>query len=103
MPPAARSRSGWPPPWNKCADGTRPQARARKDGSLREIWLREGGIAGFRLTGDVSGAGIYRCLIHRGADASAYEHRLLDPGFGPGYVENLAASCLARIEASLVV
>lgn len=67
------------------------ELRARRDGSLRKIWLREGRIAGFRLTGDVSSAGIYRSLMNRQADVSAYEHRLLDPGFGMGYVENLAS------------
>ena len=73
------------------------ELRARRDGSLRKIWLQEGRIAGFRLTGDVSSAGIYRCLMNRREDVSTYQHRLLDPGFGMGYVENLASIPLPAI------
>ena len=73
------------------------ELRARQGGSLRKIWLQEGHIAGFRLTGDVSSAGIYRSLMNRQADVSTYQHRLLDPGFGMGYVESMASSALPAI------
>jgi NAD(P)H-nitrite reductase large subunit len=63
----------------------------RRDGVLRKIWLREGRIVGFRLAGDISGAGIYRSLMDRQVDVSAYKARLLEPGFGMGVMESLAS------------
>jgi NAD(P)H-nitrite reductase large subunit len=68
------------------------ELRLRHNGTLRKIYVEDGHIAGFRLTGDIRSAGIYRSLMNRGEDISAYKHRLLEPGFGMGYVENLASS-----------
>jgi nitrite reductase (NADH) large subunit len=70
------------------------ELRASHDDTLRRIYLQDGRIVGFRLTGDVSSAGICRRLMNRGEDVSAYKHRLLDQGFGMGYVENLASAVL---------
>jgi len=63
------------------------ELRQRQDGSLRKIYLKDGRIVGFRLTGDVSSAGIYRSLMNRRVDVSGYQHQLLGPGFGMGHLE----------------
>jgi NAD(P)H-nitrite reductase large subunit len=68
------------------------ELRARKNGTLRKIYLKEDRIVGFRLAGDVSSAGIYRSLMDRAEDVSAFKDRLLDPGFGMGHIESLASS-----------
>jgi NAD(P)H-nitrite reductase large subunit len=68
------------------------ELRARRDGTLRKIYLRDNRIVGFRLTGDVASAGIYRSLMNRQEDVGPFKDRLLEPGFGMGYVENLASS-----------
>ena len=67
------------------------ELRLRKSDTLRKIWLQNGRITGFRLTNDVSSAGIYRSLMNRQEDVAAYKDRLLEPGFGMGQVENLAS------------
>lgn len=64
----------------------------RHNGTLRKIFLKDSRIVGFRLAGDVSSAGIYRSLMNRREDVSAFKHRLLEPGFGLGTIENLASS-----------
>ena len=66
------------------------ELRTRRDGNLRKIFLQDDRIVGFRLTGDVGSAGIYLSLMNRRADVSAFKHRLLEPGFGMGYVEQMA-------------
>ncbi|MGC9332727.1 MAG: NAD(P)/FAD-dependent oxidoreductase [Anaerolineae bacterium] len=66
------------------------ELRQRRNGSLRKIYLQDGRIVGFRLTGDVSSAGIYRSLMNRGVDVSAFQHQLLEPGFGMGHLEERA-------------
>ncbi len=73
------------------------ELRARADGTLRKIYLQDGRIVGFRLTGDISSAGIYRSLMNRQEDVSAYKNRLLDHGFGMGYVENLASAVMLPV------
>jgi NAD(P)H-nitrite reductase large subunit len=65
------------------------ELRREGQGSLRKVWLQEGRIAGFRLVGDIRSAGIYRSLMNRREDVSAYRERLLEPRFGMGVVENL--------------
>jgi NAD(P)H-nitrite reductase large subunit len=60
------------------------ELRVRRNGTMRKIFLTEGRIVGFRLSGDVSGAGVLRSLMLRGADVSPYEDRLIDPAFGIG-------------------
>ncbi len=58
--------------------------------SVRKIYIRDGRIVGFRLLGDIKSAGIYRTLMNRRLDVSAFKGRLLEPGFGMGFVEGLA-------------
>jgi NAD(P)H-nitrite reductase large subunit len=54
----------------------------RRDGStLRKIFLDDGRIVGFRLAGDIRGAGTYRALMLKGADVSPFGEDLLDPRF----------------------
>jgi NAD(P)H-nitrite reductase large subunit len=72
------------------------ELRVRKNGTLRKIYLQDDRIVGFRLTGDVSSAGIYRSLMNRGEDVGAFKDRLLEPGFGMGHVENLVSTVQFR-------
>jgi len=65
----------------------RGEALCLRDGPvLRKVYLEDGRIQGFRLAGDIRGAGVYRALMLKGADVRAYGMRLLDPGFGAGSV-----------------
>jgi NAD(P)H-nitrite reductase large subunit len=56
--------------------------RYRDGGALRKIFLTDGRIVGFRLTGDARAAGVYRSLMLRHADVSAFGPKLTDPSFG---------------------
>jgi nitrite reductase (NADH) large subunit len=51
---------------------------------LRKVVLEGDRIVGFRLAGDVSGAGVYRSLMLRREDVSRFGRRLPEPGFGVG-------------------
>ena len=54
----------------------------RRDGStLRKIFIDDGRIVGFRLAGDIRGAGTYRALMLKGTDVSPFGEDLLDPRF----------------------
>jgi NADPH-dependent 2,4-dienoyl-CoA reductase/sulfur reductase-like enzyme len=54
----------------------------RRDGNtLRKIFLENGRIVGFRLAGDIRGAGTYRALMLKGTDVSRFGEDLLDPRF----------------------
>ncbi len=66
------------------------ELRVRRDGILRKLFLQDNRIIGFRLVGDVSGAGIYRSLMNRRVDVSGFRDQLLAPTFGMGYVEEMA-------------
>ena len=66
------------------------ELRARQDGSLRKIFLQNDRIVGFRLTGDASSAGIYLSLMNRKANVAPLRSRLLEPGFGIGYMQQVA-------------
>jgi len=68
------------------------ELRLRQNGTLRKIFVQDGRIVGFRLVGDVSLAGIYRSLMNRREDVTAFKHRLLEPGFGMGHIERMASS-----------
>ena len=67
--------------------------RRREGGKLRKIFLDDGRIVGFRLAGDIGGAGTYRALMLKGTEVSQYGEDLLDPrfhispnvGVGPSY------------------
>jgi NAD(P)H-nitrite reductase large subunit len=58
------------------------ELRAGRGDSLRTIILKDNRIVGFRLVGDVRGAGAYRSLMLRGTDVAAMRDDLLVPGFG---------------------
>jgi NAD(P)H-nitrite reductase large subunit len=48
-------------------------------------------IAGFRLAGDTSSAGVYLSLMNRNENVAAVKAHLLEPSLGMGYVEQMAA------------
>jgi NADPH-dependent 2,4-dienoyl-CoA reductase/sulfur reductase-like enzyme len=66
--------------------------RWRQGNALRKIFLRDGRIVGFRLTGDVSTAGLYRALMLARADVRTLGKRLLDPRVSAGALALAAAS-----------
>lgn len=66
----------------------------RRDGILRKIYLQDNRIVGFRLTGDVSNAGIYRSLMNKQVDVGPFKHLLLEPTFGMGTIEERARTSL---------
>ena len=66
------------------------ELRVKRGDNLRKIFVKDGCIAGFRLYGDISSAGILRSLMNRRADVSTFKTRLLEPGFGLGYLQGLA-------------
>lgn len=71
------------------------ELRRRRNGVLRKIYLQDDRIVGFRLTGDVSAAGIYRSLMNKRVDVGPYKHRLLEPTFGMGLIEEQARSAVS--------
>jgi NADPH-dependent 2,4-dienoyl-CoA reductase/sulfur reductase-like enzyme len=63
-------------------DLTGQETLRRRDGdTLRKIFLDHGRIVGFRLAGDIRGAGTYRALMLKGTDVSQFGEDLLDPRF----------------------
>lgn len=66
------------------------ELRLRKENTLRKIYIKDNKIVGFRLTGDISNAGIYRTLMNKEVDISPFLDDLLDPRFGMGYIEESA-------------
>lgn len=54
---------------------------SRDSGNLRKIYLTDNRITGFRLAGDIRGAGTYRALMLRGTDVARFGDSLLDPRF----------------------
>lgn len=60
------------------------ELRVRHGHKLRKIILEEDRITGFRLAGDIRGAGVYRSLMLRKADIGPYKKELLSPRFGLG-------------------
>ena len=55
--------------------------RRRNGATLRKIFLDDGRIVGFRLAGDIRGAGTYRALMLKGTDLTPFGEDLLDPRF----------------------
>jgi NADPH-dependent 2,4-dienoyl-CoA reductase/sulfur reductase-like enzyme len=55
--------------------------RRRNGATLRKIFLDDGRIVGFRLAGDIRGAGTYRALMLKGTDVTPFGEDLLDPRF----------------------
>jgi len=68
------------------------ELRMKRGDTLRKIYLQDNRIIGFRLVGDIRGAGIYRSLMNRKINVASFKQRLLEPGFGMGYIEGLAIS-----------
>lgn len=58
--------------------------RWQHNGAVRSVYLRGGTIIGAQLAGDIHAAGVYRSLMLRRADVTAYGSRLVEPGFGVG-------------------
>jgi NAD(P)H-nitrite reductase large subunit len=68
------------------------EIRVQKNDFIRKIYLDNNRIIGFRLAGDIRCAGIYRILMNRRTDVSPFLDRLLDQGFGMGYLEEVSLS-----------
>jgi NAD(P)H-nitrite reductase large subunit len=66
------------------------EMRRRQGDVLRKLYVADGRLVGFRLVGNVSAAGILRSLINRRVDVRPFQHRLLDPHFGMGFVTQQA-------------
>ena len=64
----------------------------QRGNTLRKLYLQDDRIVGFRLTGDLSAAGIYRTLMNKQVNVSRFKDHLLKPGFGMGIIEGLALS-----------
>ena len=60
------------------------ELRWRQGDALRKVFLDNGHIVGFRLVGDIRAGGVYRSLMLRKTDVSAFKRHLLDPRFGVG-------------------
>lgn len=58
--------------------------RLRRGAMLRQIFLEDGRVVGFRLVGDTRQAGLLRSLMLRCADVRPLRQALLDPRFGVG-------------------
>jgi len=57
------------------------ELRMCRNGNLRKLWLRDNRLVGFRLAGDVRGAGIFLNLIRRAVDITPIREALLEPSF----------------------
>ncbi|MDW7739036.1 MAG: FAD-dependent oxidoreductase [Bacillota bacterium] len=58
----------------------------RSDGNLRKLWVKDDRLVGFRLAGDIGGAGIYLSLIRRAVPISTIKDKLTDKNFGMAYL-----------------
>lgn len=70
--------------------------RLAGDGWMRKIFLDGGRIAGYRLAGNISGAGVYRSLMLRGVDVRDFGTALVEPGFGIGKLASITPEITAR-------
>lgn len=70
--------------------------RVARDGWLRKIFVEDGKIVGFRLAGNISGAGFYRSLMLRGVDIRRFGPDLAEPGFGLGQLAMVAPEVAVR-------
>ena len=68
------------------------ELRVQRENTLRKLYLQEDRIVGFRLTGDLRAAGIFRTLMNKQVNVSQFKDRLLKPGFGMGILEEMALS-----------
>lgn len=62
------------------------ELRMRDGDVLRKLFIEDGRITGFRLAGDIRGAGVYRRLMLNHADVRGYGTHLLEPTFGAGSI-----------------
>lgn len=69
--------------------------RARMNGGMRTLYLRENRLVGYQLVGDFRPAGALRALLTRVEDVRPVKDRLLDPHFGQGMLAWKAISSLA--------
>ena len=69
--------------------------RARQNGNLLTLYLKEHRLVGFQMVGDIRAAGVLRTLIIRGQDLRPLKPRLLEPNFGQGTVAWRALSSLS--------
>jgi NAD(P)H-nitrite reductase large subunit len=68
------------------------ELRTRDGDNLRRVFLSEGRIVGFRLVGDIRGAGVLHQLMLRREDVRRFHRRLASPAFGAGTVVLMAPS-----------
>lgn len=68
------------------------EIRVKHGDNICKVYLQDNRITGFRLVGDIRHAGIYRSLMNRRTNVAPFFDRLLEPGFGMGYLETIAAS-----------
>ncbi len=66
------------------------ELRSRDGDNLRKIYVEDGRIVGYRLTGDIRNAGIYRVLMNKKTDVRPFKDKLLGSNFGMGYIEEMA-------------
>ena len=69
--------------------------RLARDGWLRKIFIDDGRIVGYRLAGNIGGAGLYRSLMLRGIDVRRFGPELAEPGFGIGQLVSTTAEVAA--------
>lgn len=62
------------------------ELRMHHDGVLRKLYIDDGRITGFRLAGDIRGAGVYRRLMLDHSDVTGFGNHLLEPTFGAGSI-----------------
>ncbi len=60
------------------------EVRTRDGDNLRRVFLSDGRIVGFRLVGDIRGAGVLHQLMLRREDVRRFTRRLASPAFGAG-------------------
>ena len=68
------------------ARGGAETLRLARHGWLRKIFLDDGKIVGYRLVGEIGGAGLYRSLMLRGVDVGRFGADLAEPSFGIGQI-----------------
>lgn len=60
------------------------EIRYRRGDALRKIYVDNGTLTGFRLAGDIRGAGHLHSLLLKQMDVTPFADRLADPRFGVG-------------------
>lgn len=58
----------------------------KKGKTFKKIFLKDGRIVGFVLLNDITNVGIFKKLMDRQVNISAYSDNLLDENFGEGFV-----------------